>query len=242
MKFSLTIHDLTEDQVDGVLTAIKAPTIQDVAKTTTQPEAPKVAPKIETPAAPAAAAVPPAPSGDTTEKEDEVEATTDGVELDANGLPWDERIHSGNKKKTSKGIWQRRRGVQDPQFNEIAAELKAGLSGESGQAQPEAPAAPATPPAPTGAPQAPVAPPAPATAPAAAPVAEAPIARDYQGFMRQIAKLAQNKQITQDYPPTVVQRVNEGYGADLKSITDISSDPRFVDYAWQCLDVDGHGV
>ena len=37
----------------------------------------------------------------------------DAVELDSDGIPWDERIHSSNHKKTQKGVWQRQRGI-DP--------------------------------------------------------------------------------------------------------------------------------
>lgn len=46
--------------------------------------------------------------------------------VDADGLPWDERIHSSNKKMTAKGVWVRRRGLTDLQFDEIAAQLKGG--------------------------------------------------------------------------------------------------------------------
>ena len=46
--------------------------------------------------------------------------------VDADGLEWDERIHSGNEKMTAKGVWTRRRGVQDAQFDKIVAQIKAG--------------------------------------------------------------------------------------------------------------------
>lgn len=45
------------------------------------------------------------------------------AEVDNDGLPWDERIHSGSKKLTTKGVWQRRRNVSDEVFNAVVAEL-----------------------------------------------------------------------------------------------------------------------
>ena len=45
--------------------------------------------------------------------------------VDSRGLPWDERIHSGNKEKGKDGVWRRRRGV-DPTFEkQVEAELYA---------------------------------------------------------------------------------------------------------------------
>lgn len=44
-------------------------------------------------------------------------------ELDKDGLPWDERIHSSNHKLTKEGLWQRRRGVTDEEFAVVVAEL-----------------------------------------------------------------------------------------------------------------------
>ena len=60
---------------------------------------------------------------ETKQEQSEAEPQ-DFSEVDAMGLEWDERIHSSNKKKTSKGVWTRRRGIQDSDFNRIVAELK----------------------------------------------------------------------------------------------------------------------
>lgn len=49
---------------------------------------------------------------------------SDVLTLDKEGLPWDERIHSSNHKMTSNGIWQRRRGISDVEYNRIKAELQ----------------------------------------------------------------------------------------------------------------------
>ena len=49
-----------------------------------------------------------------------------GVEVDKTGRPWDERIDSSNKKQSAKGLWQRRRNVDDDVYASVVAELKAG--------------------------------------------------------------------------------------------------------------------
>lgn len=46
------------------------------------------------------------------------------AELDAEGLPWDERIHAGTKTKTQKNVWTRKKGVQDNVFDAVVAELR----------------------------------------------------------------------------------------------------------------------
>ena len=46
-----------------------------------------------------------------------------GAGVDAEGLPWDERIHSGAKSKTAAGLWTRRRNVPDEHYQRIRAEL-----------------------------------------------------------------------------------------------------------------------
>lgn len=66
------------------------------------------------------------------------------VVLDKEGLPWDGRIHSSSKKVTDKGIWARRKGLSDPQFNSIKAELLA-RSGAAGAAVNTTAAPPAVP-------------------------------------------------------------------------------------------------
>jgi len=95
-----------------------------------------------------------------------------GAELDAEGLPWDGRIHGSGKTKYEKttpngkaGTWKLKRGV-DKAF---VAQVKAELLAARAQSVPTPPAAPAAAPAPA----APAAAPAPAPAPAA-PAAPAP--------------------------------------------------------------------
>lgn len=52
-------------------------------------------------------------------------AASAGVELDAKGLPWDERIHSSNKAKKADGSWHKRKGLADGVFEQVEAELRA---------------------------------------------------------------------------------------------------------------------
>lgn len=61
------------------------------------PPAPSIAPVAVAPLAPAAPTSP-----------------ASGVELDHDGLPWDERIHAGTKRKNADGRWTAKRGLNDP--------------------------------------------------------------------------------------------------------------------------------
>lgn len=83
---------------------------------------------------------------------------------DKNGLPWDARIHSSNHKLTDKGVWQRRRGITDMEFERVRNELL-GLAPE-----PTAPVAPVV------AEPTPVTPVAPVVAPTPLPVEPTPVA------------------------------------------------------------------
>lgn len=79
----------------------------------------------------------------------------DDEELDASGVPWDERIHSSNHKKNEgDGMWRARRGVSEIEFGKIHAELAAlhapkptgtastGADGPAGNSATERPAPP----------------------------------------------------------------------------------------------------
>lgn len=49
--------------------------------------------------------------------------TSDAVIRDAEGFPWDERIHSSNHQFTGKGLWTKRKGVADNTHHTVRAEL-----------------------------------------------------------------------------------------------------------------------
>ncbi len=64
-----------------------------------------------------------------------------GVELDKNGLPWDERIHSGGKeRKNADGSWRAKRGVDANLVAQVTAHLRAQLAA-GGTTSPQSPAA-----------------------------------------------------------------------------------------------------
>jgi hypothetical protein len=88
------------------------------------------------------------------------------VELDADQVPWDERIHASTRNKNADGRWKRKRNVDDATYNSIAASLKSTAAAPAAVA-PSLPsvaaAAPSLPPPPVAA--APSLPPAPAQAP-----------------------------------------------------------------------------
>ena len=73
-----------------------------------------------------------------------------GVELDKHGLPWDNRIHAGTKRKNADGSWTAKRGVDPTLVATVEAELR--------QVMGAAPAAPLAPVAPVPSPTAPSAP------------------------------------------------------------------------------------
>ncbi len=52
-----------------------------------------------------------------------------GVELDADGLPWDDRIHAGTKRKNADGRWTAKRGINDPDLvPRVQAQLRAQMA------------------------------------------------------------------------------------------------------------------
>lgn len=204
MKFTLTISDMTSEDVYNVLSSVEG-------------EVQGQTPEIHADAGILANA--------------ELQEITD-EEVDADGLPWDERIHSGNRKKTAKGVWQRRRGVKDVTYDEVVEELRGGKAEENlpeapTPVQAELPVAPVTP---TPVPQ--------SAAPTPTPVVNGS-ARDFKGFMSQATALFAQNQIDQNYLPEIVQRINNDFKTEINTITDIANNNEMVEYAWQCLQVDG---
>lgn len=53
-----------------------------------------------------------------------VAQTTETPALDADGLPWDERIHSSSKECVKDGTWRKKRGVADSLVKVVEAELR----------------------------------------------------------------------------------------------------------------------
>ena len=115
---------------------------------------------------------------DTTTEVEQTEAgvTVTTVKLDKNGIPWDERIHAGTKRKNADGTWSLKKGVDKELAAQIIAEYQsAAPSAPTAPEKPSAPAAPSapTPPAPPSAPSKPGVPPAPPKAEDAGPTVKA---------------------------------------------------------------------
>lgn len=101
---------------------------------------------------------------DEEESPEEAFATPEGVSLDKNGFPWDERIHTGSRAINANGTWKLKRGVDKALVTSVEAELKQ-LMSVSAPAEPtpptveepaSTPIAPLQPPPPPPAPPAPV--------------------------------------------------------------------------------------
>lgn len=93
------------------------------------------------------------PTTEPTVPQEQAQVTPQQVkdaELDNEGMPWDERIHASTKTKTAKGIWTKRKGVDDATRDAVVAELRQQYPAD--ESADEAPAAAPT--APTVAPPA----------------------------------------------------------------------------------------
>ena len=112
----------------------------------------------------------------TTIVQTETGATVTTVELDKNGIPWDERIHAGTKRKNADGTWSLKKGVDKDLAAQIIAEYQSAAptttTVPAAPSKPSAPSAP-TPPAPPAAPAKPGVPPAPPKAEDAGPTVKA---------------------------------------------------------------------
>lgn len=95
----------------------------------------------------------------------------DVPERDANGLPWDHRIHSSSKARVADGSWRKMRGVDPALVATVEAELRALMAAPVAAADVPPPPAAAEPAAPA---QVPPPPPAQAAAAALTSVTQAP--------------------------------------------------------------------
>lgn len=127
--------------------------------------------------------------GERTNVVGTVEQTTtelpgEGVELDKNGIPWDERIHAGTKRKNADGTWSLKKGVDKELAAQIIAEYQSAGGGVEAPAAPSKPSAPAAPSAPT--------PPSPPSAPSkpSSPVPPAPPKAEDAGPTVKAARLS----------------------------------------------------
>ena len=135
MNISITLGDVKPEELPGIVAALHAQrgeTIAEIIDNDDTPPPPTEekavggTPEDDTPPPPVEDGTPPPPEEGV---EDPVTDTPPAdVELDADDLPWDERIHSSGKSKmkTGKrtGTWTRRRGVKPAEVDKVEAELR----------------------------------------------------------------------------------------------------------------------
>lgn len=168
------------------------------------------------------------------------DAAAGSVELDANGLPWDERIHSSGKTKVKDGTWRYKGGVSPEMIKAVEAELRAraAASAPSVTAQPwpfpvpsDAPNVPPAPGVPNAIPAAPnvsavetLPPPAlpPATATATDPTT-------FEQLMPRITAAV----AAGTMPPAAVSGACNAHG--LASVVALQQQPQYVPLVWATL-------
>lgn len=190
----------------------------------------------------------------SVEQTEPVESVNNVLTLDKEGLPWDERIHSSNHQMTAKGVWQRRRGITDEEYNRVKVELLAPIA--LSPVEKPAPVAPVTsvesvipyasvaPQAPAEpiVPQASAAPVAPAydfvnnaTAPVepvipqAAPVAEDPEAL-YNRMFEQLRNGLQMKVLDANFMQNVIAGVNATFGTFYQGAAELRGNAQALSY------------
>lgn len=99
--------------------------LRDAVEQAARPAPPPPAPA---PDAPVAAAAPPPPANE----EEGDGAPADPTTLDADGIPWDARIHAGTKTQNKDGTWKKLRGVSEVLYGEVHAELQEKYAGNRG--------------------------------------------------------------------------------------------------------------
>lgn len=132
MKFTLTITDASAGDLARLLDTLNGSTVS------VQHHISPAAPQYQQPSG---AQMPINPNNG--DDDDNAPPAADAPMFDKTGLPWDERIHSGNKARTADGSWRKRRGVQDATVTAIEQELRARASSQ--YQQPQAPSQPAAP-------------------------------------------------------------------------------------------------
>lgn len=190
----------------------------------------------------------------SVEQTEPVESVNNVLTLDKEGLPWDERIHSSNHQMTAKGVWQRRRGITDEEYNRVKVELLAPIA--LSPVEKPAPVAPVTsvesvipyasvaPQAPAEpiVPQASAAPVAPAydfvnnaTAPVepvipqAAPVTETPESL-YNRMFEQLRNGLQMKILDANFMQNVIAGVNATYGTSYQGAAELRDNTQALKY------------
>lgn len=203
------------------------------------------------PIAAAATVAPPAPATTapitTTLGPASLGAGAASVELDKNGLPWDERIHAGTKTKLKSGEWKAKKQVDPALVAQVEAELRAHVAASPAPvaAVPAVPAAPVAPAAPVvdpaavfggaapGVPPAPAIPTAPPVAPLAPAATVAPSASADPTTFEQLMPRITAAVAAGTMPPTAVGAACAAHG--VASVVTLQQSPQFVPLVWATL-------
>lgn len=169
--------------------------------------------------------------------------------LDADGLPWDERIHSSNKKFKADGRWTKRKNVDETTYNGVLGELRSRFP-QTAVNQIPAPAIPNY----TVAPQ-PLPPignflpqPLPSIEPTAyiPPVmpqyaAPAQGAGDMGHLFQRIQQIfaVGDATVNSQYVTSVINRLSQMFNVAINSINDIGNRPDIIQQAHNLLNQDG---
>jgi hypothetical protein len=163
------------------------------------------------------------------------EIESDGTGVDAEGFAWDARIHSSNKKKTAKGVWTKRKGVDDATEAAVKAELR-GQSAPTFNAPP-VPVLNSAPPVSVPPAAVPVFTPAPpVAAPVAIPALAPASARDFNGMLMRIQNGFATGKVTQDAILQVVNSLNTHFGTAMGAITDVNGNAQLTEGAHSIFD------
>lgn len=164
---------------------------------------------------------------------------------DADGLPWDERIHSSNKKIKADGRWTTRRNVDPATHAAVLAELR-------GQSQPAfnpaaqnfnpAPVQPAYNPAPVQPAYNPMAAQPAYNQPQPAqnfnPAPAAPV-QDFTGLFNTVQNLFQTGRADLPWLTSLTTRLSQQFGVQVGAINDIAARPDMIAAAFQMIATDG---
>lgn len=171
-------------------------------------------------------------------------------DVDKNGLPWDERIHSPSKAINQDGSWRGKKGVSAEEKERVTAELTGKPQIQTNPEDRQDPAAPVTPPMPQAQPaptppQAaapmPVVDQAPTPQPVAQPAAANP-QQSFQNFMQTLAPQMQSGVVDTNHLAVLTNEIATAFNVQLSAITDIANNQQMIDYAIGCLTRDGKWV
>lgn len=156
-------------------------------------------------------------------------------EIDAEGLIWDERIHSSNKKKKTNNCWSRRRNITDELYNSVKAELLGGTPSNNMtpfDVPPPPVALPTVTPIPTVTPVA--LPPVNQMTPVALPPASQMVFT-LQSTLKRIQEAFATKKVDGNYINTLIQNINQKFGIQVTGLPEISGNQEALNFVNETL-------